>query len=186
MRRCFLILLLSIIISPFIYSGGTNESTTHQLMVYVSIPPQAYLVERIGGIRLIDRVTSIGLLGSAKELAELIGSPPHEAEMRLGEIVDNDSMLRIGTRMFAITATDIHGGYWNRVRGADAIRLAFALADYEQAHGAFPEALGALVPDFIEAIPIDPLIGEPLEYERNGAGYVLKDTRFYKELLRVE
>lgn len=54
MRRCFLILLLSIIISPFIYSGGTNESSTnesatHQLMVYVSIPPQAYLVERIGG-----------------------------------------------------------------------------------------------------------------------------------------
>jgi len=49
MRRCFLILLLSIIISSFIYSGGANESGTHQLMVYVSIPPQAYLVERIGG-----------------------------------------------------------------------------------------------------------------------------------------
>lgn len=49
MRRCFLILLLLVIISPFIYSGGTNESATHQLMVYVSIPPQAYLVERIGG-----------------------------------------------------------------------------------------------------------------------------------------
>jgi len=40
---------LSIIISSFIYSGGANESGTHQLMVYVSIPPQAYLVERIGG-----------------------------------------------------------------------------------------------------------------------------------------
>ncbi len=54
MRRGFLILLLSIIISPFVFSSGTNESgtnesATHQLMVYVSIPPQAYLVERIGG-----------------------------------------------------------------------------------------------------------------------------------------
>jgi zinc transport system substrate-binding protein len=59
MRRLFLILLLSIIISPSVFSGGAsesganesgiNESGTHQLMVYVSIPPQAYLVERIGG-----------------------------------------------------------------------------------------------------------------------------------------
>jgi len=49
MRRGFLIPLLSIIISPFVFSSGTNESATHQLMVYASIPPQAYLVERIGG-----------------------------------------------------------------------------------------------------------------------------------------
>lgn len=54
MRGFFLILLLSIIISPSVFSGGTNESGTNesvaqQLMVYVSIPPQAYLVERIGG-----------------------------------------------------------------------------------------------------------------------------------------
>ena len=54
MRRRFLILLLSISISPFIFCGGANESganesAAHQLMVYVSIPPQAYLVERIGG-----------------------------------------------------------------------------------------------------------------------------------------
>ncbi len=54
MRGFFLILLLSIIISPFVFSGGANESGANesgaqQLMVYVSIPPQAYLVERIGG-----------------------------------------------------------------------------------------------------------------------------------------
>ncbi|MQY76650.1 MAG: hypothetical protein GH155_03385, partial [Spirochaeta sp.] len=54
MRRRFLILLLAIIISPFVFSGGANESSAnesaaHQLMVYVSIPPQAYLVEHIGG-----------------------------------------------------------------------------------------------------------------------------------------
>jgi hypothetical protein len=50
---------------------------------------------------------------------------------------------------------------------------AIALKRYELRHGSAPETLEALVPDFIAAVPTDPMSGEPLRYRATESGWVL-------------
>jgi hypothetical protein len=47
-------------------------------------------------------------------------------------------------------------------------RVAVALERYRLAHGAFPDSLDVLSPQFIQPIPHDIINGEPLQYERTG------------------
>jgi hypothetical protein len=51
-----------------------------------------------------------------------------------------------------------------------ALRLFCALGRYRKAHGEFPGNLDALVPEWIGAIPKDPMDGQPLRYRRNADG----------------
>jgi hypothetical protein len=46
--------------------------------------------------------------------------------------------------------------------------LAVALAAYRTEHGALPETLAALVPDYLSAVPLDPFTAHPLQYWRIG------------------
>ena len=58
-------------------------------------------------------------------------------------------------------------------REVDVTDLAFALAAYRLEKGSYPEALDALVPDFIPAIPRDVYGEEPLRYRHEAEGYVV-------------
>jgi hypothetical protein len=49
-------------------------------------------------------------------------------------------------------------------------QVACALERYRLAHGEYPEALQALVPQFIEALPHEIVNGEPLKYRRTPEG----------------
>lgn len=54
-----------------------------------------------------------------------------------------------------------------------AVDLAFvacALERYQLAHGAYPADLDALVPDFLARVPLDPVNGQPLHYQRTDGG----------------
>lgn len=48
--------------------------------------------------------------------------------------------------------------------------LACALERYRLAHGAYPESLRELVPDFMSKIPVDLVNGEPLRFHRSAEG----------------
>jgi len=48
---------------------------------------------------------------------------------------------------------------------ARGTRLALALRLYEEQHGALPEGLGALVPGWLEAVPVDPYDGQLFRYD---------------------
>ena len=50
---------------------------------------------------------------------------------------------------------------------------ACAVARYRQAQGCLPDTLEALVPTYIDEIPIDPWSGEPIVYEQCEPGYIL-------------
>ena len=52
-------------------------------------------------------------------------------------------------------------------------QIACALERYHLAHGEYPEALDALMPQFIEKIPHDIIGGEPLHYRRTDDGKFL-------------
>ena len=47
-----------------------------------------------------------------------------------------------------------------------------AVERYRVAHGNLPETADALVPEFIESVPIDPYSGEPIRYGLLPNGYV--------------
>lgn len=45
-----------------------------------------------------------------------------------------------------------------------ALGILLAMADYRLDHGDWPETVQQLVPDYLEAMPINPLTGDPFEY----------------------
>jgi hypothetical protein len=53
------------------------------------------------------------------------------------------------------------------------IRTMVALRRYEQEHGAYPDTLERLVPDYLAAIPVDPFGGGLLRYRRQATSYVV-------------
>lgn len=55
----------------------------------------------------------------------------------------------------------------------DLARTALAIERYRLAAGDVPEELEQLVPDYLDAVPIDPFDGQPVRYRRTEPGYVL-------------
>jgi hypothetical protein len=53
-------------------------------------------------------------------------------------------------------------------------RAAAAIERYARAHATqVPPALRALIPEYLDVVPIDPFSGEPLHYAQRGAGYAV-------------
>lgn len=50
---------------------------------------------------------------------------------------------------------------------------AIAITRYRKDHDEFPENLGALVPRYVNAVPVDPLNESPLKYDRTDDGYLV-------------
>jgi hypothetical protein len=53
------------------------------------------------------------------------------------------------------------------------VTTAIALKRYQLRHGNLPPNLSALVPEFLPAVPLDPVDGNPLHYRPNGDGTYL-------------
>ena len=52
-------------------------------------------------------------------------------------------------------------------------RAAIAVARYQSDHGSLPSDLGALVPEYLDALPVDICTGEPLGYYVTAEGYTV-------------
>lgn len=52
-------------------------------------------------------------------------------------------------------------------------RVSLAVGDYAPAHGALPETLDALVPEYLRSVPLDPFDDQPLRYRREGEGFIV-------------
>lgn len=76
-----------------------------------------------------------------------------------------------------------YGEFWRLARALRAHYLArceldaavtmLALREYQRVHGSYPEALDALVPDFLPRVPIDYADRQPMRYARTDDGYLL-------------
>jgi len=55
----------------------------------------------------------------------------------------------------------------------DVVVTAIALKRFQMKHGAWPDTLGQLVPEFLPSVPIDPYDGKPLKYHPNTDGTFL-------------
>jgi len=69
------------------------------------------------------------------------------------------------------------GAVFNKVMRVEAARqatvTAIALKRYQLKHGSYPADLNSLVPEFLPAVPFDPVDGQPLRYRRNADGTFL-------------
>lgn len=63
---------------------------------------------------------------------------------------------------------------------ADLVELGLFLRAYEQAYGAFPDALAELTPEYLAAIPEDPLNGKEYFYETSGARATIRSEKLTK------
>ena len=97
---------------------------------------------------------------------------------------DSDSFFNIGDELSFETVREIFGGApqalvksLNKVQQTDALCslaiAAVALKRYRLQNGSYPDSLATLVPRFLAAVPIDPVDGRPLRYQRRQAGSFL-------------
>ena len=56
---------------------------------------------------------------------------------------------------------------------ARVVRVGLAAKSYKELHGAYPDDLGQLVPEFLDPMPLDPFTGQELIYRRENGGFVL-------------
>jgi len=52
-------------------------------------------------------------------------------------------------------------------------RVGLGLKMFKRGHAAYPETPGKLVPEFLDAVPLDPFTGKALIYRKAEAGFVL-------------
>ena len=122
-------------------------------------------------------------LEEARQLVEMLRSPLYESRDTFDEMLSrrwdalNDpSRIR---RMASLTLNkfDSHLGSFH-VMGVlaeglclqrqafmrDVVATAFAIEDYAAKYGEYPETFEAIIPEFLPALPIDPVCGNPIVY----------------------
>lgn len=77
-------------------------------------------------------------------------------------------------KLFVINCGEPEQRYFVLGANLSVARCAVALEIYKRKHGgAYPNTLTALVPDLLEAVPLDPFSGKPLNYVSSGRSYRL-------------
>ena len=155
-ERC---LMIEMCRNPALAAGGSGAGGT---------PPRF-----LGRWGLDDVLDYMGKCVDASRL------PPGQRLARFRAIekeVEDLSFLHVMIKMTApamsrVAALDL------RMRAhLDLTRTALAVERYRLATGKLPEALNALVPQYLAQVPIDPFDGQALRYRRTDPGYLLYDV----------
>ena len=121
------------------------------------------------GLADADRMAYLRIMGENVALAE---DP-------IGHAVDIDAMVRETPQYCFVTRAIVPamGAAIANGRQADAetrmVLVALAVKRHQLAHGKLPEGLDELVPDYLDAVPIDPFDGKPLRYEPTDTGAIV-------------
>ena len=126
------------------------------------------------GLADLDALSSLAIFEQAIDAAL---SPPHQQAARMAAV---DAQLQAmprwrsyatrGTISTTIRSAEIFIRDLAEVRAA---RLAVAIRRYQLAHGDLPEELDDLVPQFLDAVLLDPFTGNAMQYIRTETGYTV-------------
>jgi len=87
--------------------------------------------------------------------------------------------LVLDMKYYFLTNTIVHLGQMDSYQAKfDKHELMFALQRFFIERGAYPESEEDLVPDYLAAMPINPVSDTPYRYERAGLGYTIKGDGF--------
>lgn len=99
-----------------------------------------------------------------------------EATWEMAEVVGDSRVNKIRYRFTDLLITSVDSVFeaTARVRGANACAdTSIAIEQFRRANGSLPLTLAELVPEFLPAVPIDSMDGNPLRYVVNDDGYML-------------
>ncbi len=103
--------------------------------------------------------------------------PPWEraaAVERLRDEIDGKAGILHDFDRIMTPATALHYVYENRaIANLDTTIVALSVLTFARRTQDYPESLAALVPEFIESVPLDPFDGHPLRYRRTDTGFVV-------------
>ena len=94
----------------------------------------------------------------------------HRAEVRVQTDTKRRNPYNLAERLFLPALGPAARKFANGQSSADLARVAFALERYRLAHGAHPESLDVLAPQFIAKLPHDVINGQPLHYRPEAGG----------------
>lgn len=120
----------------------------------------------------------IACLDRLEETIEAEELPLHERLRRLDRIHDEAVRPTLSCALSRLSYPSVDRA--NRIfldlcMRLTLARVAVALERYRSAQGRLPDRLEALVPDYLAVVPLD-FDGQPIRYERSGAGYVVKSV----------
>ncbi len=130
-------------------------------------------VLRLPGIRGRGLIDILDYMGKCVEAARL---PLTERVARFRAIeaeLDGLSFLHAMVKILAPAMSRVAQLDLRIHAHLDLARTALALERYRLATGAVPDRLDALVPQYLERVPIDPFDGKPIRYRRTDPGYLL-------------
>jgi hypothetical protein len=157
--------------------GGISGNQDELGAMLMSVVPSGWFaLEQLNCSRLADEclVPTIDL--TARRISPHV---VHRADERLAELTNRSSAGLFFHHLFFCRLV-LPGSSRSAQKAAfaqtaaDCALVACALERYHRKQGQYPEALGALEPEFIQKLPHDIINGEPLRFHRTEAGqYVL-------------
>jgi hypothetical protein len=103
----------------------------------------------------------------------------HQRRLTQGNLPPGTTANEVAMFVHRVTCPDFLPG--PRLDADSAVRsalipTALALSVYHAERGAYPENLGELLPNYLDALPVDPVFASPLVYRTAGDGYRLYYT----------
>ena len=128
---------------------------------------------RVLGLQEGDLCAFLDISGRLCELA----AAPYPDRLQTARFCDGEAMklsrMRVLTRlMLPSLSTVVRKGAPSHARLQLGL-AAVAVERYRLKHGGLPESLDALVPEFLDAAPLDPFDGQPIRFKRLEKGYRL-------------
>jgi|GEM_PF-2181606 len=123
-------------------------------------------------IDLAFAFTGRGAMAAANGLIALLGTPPYQVREQLTDLSEH-RIAGYWVNRFVDSAIEAYKMNARESLMGDITLLAFALKDWQQAHGACPPSLEALQPFPLEEVPREPLTGDPIAYETSGTSFRL-------------
>lgn len=123
-------------------------------------------------VDLVFAVTGRGALEAANRLVALLDTPPYRVREQLASIGEH-KIAGYWVNRFVDSAVQAYKMHARESLTGDMTRIAFALKDWQQAHGVYPASLEELQPFPLTAMPVEPLTGDPIRYQTDGGSFQL-------------
>jgi hypothetical protein len=127
------------------------------------------------GLVLIGTVKAqrAALLRFMNRVVEISKQPTEKQDQQLKELEDSMTNAATSVRLLGPAVTKIASTFCRNCAELRCAAVAVAVERYRRAHAQWPNSLTALVPTYIEEVPVDPFDGKPLRFGRFDEGIVV-------------
>ncbi|HUU86100.1 MAG TPA: hypothetical protein VM243_21595 [Phycisphaerae bacterium] len=124
-----------------------------------------------------DRRTVLGKITRLHESQSKAAQLPYEKAVAFFEATEGTGVFGLPdgplSLAFLSRSPNTHETVVRTVTSSNATIVTVALSAYRHDHGEYPASLDELVDEYLDRMPLDPYVDEPLHYRRDGEGFVL-------------